>query len=176
MAPVEESIRRLTQLSDELNTSTDSLNETFEMIGKRLASAEAGVEDWLPGLVAIRVQKNFEAEPKETEHHIGWQIGFARVNRKWQLCSRNVMIEYWSPPAGPGRFEALNGDHLEEGVDYRIVEAGAMPLINANRQVRIAAAEGLEALVDRLISRVGQQLDTIGRLRAVAIEESDDGE
>jgi len=130
---LDQALQRLAQRAAALNAATNDVNSLLEAIQIRLSELHAGVDGWLPKILAL------DAETQEA-----WQIGYGKVSGKWQLVTRQVIVE--APNVTP--------------------TAAPVPLIGgAPRRVRVEALTAIESLILYLADKAEAAVGVINETR-----------
>jgi hypothetical protein len=129
---LQDSLRELAEASAELNTEADAVNEKIEAVEAAIKEAQPGITFW-SGIDVLQEESTDEnAEPII----VAWELGYGREGFGWSLMCRTSTCRASDVQEGPWE----NGP--------------GRPLMEASRQVRIAAAPHLGDFVDKLTAEV----------------------
>jgi len=142
MAPNE--LSELAPLAENLNAKSKEVNETLTLVNDKLAALNVGLAVWL-------------GPWKEDLHQ--HQIGYDKVEEKWQLVTRNCDGEEVDGPCGIEEWVAVAGSY-----------GFAKSILQAPRSVRIETLELLPVIIDRLKAKIKENIDTIERAKKIAAE------
>ena len=144
MVPINDSLSELSDLSKQLNTETDALNDVIEAVEARLAKMQVGVSVWDDTLLDKSVESTCApGGSNRVGIAYGYVIGYVKLADGWRIASKAVKEV-------SGFYE---GDSECPYADLED-ESAPTPLLKAPRHVRVEAAGQLEALIVLLKRRV----------------------
>jgi hypothetical protein len=136
MVDIEKSLADFSAAAKRLNQKSNNINELIGQVEKRLAAAQPGIE-FSPGWQLGECETGFARE-----------LSYGESGDRWQflVCLyRTYEIDDW-------------GKRVE--LEDRVVEE-TIPLLQANRGVRIEALKVLPTFVDRYRARLEEMVATI---------------
>jgi len=148
-------LAELSRLAEQLNKQSDNLNTYVESLNKQLAAMNIGLEFYMdyPPLVTTGKRLDNRTSPP-TKYEENTYLGWDKLHDKWELTVKEVTTEYqW------------NDDVREE---ERIDSEVYTPLLKATREVRLAAADHFDDLVETLKMHVKGKLQQLKRAEEVA--------
>jgi hypothetical protein len=141
MSPNE--LQELQTVAEALNAESSEINTTIAALNAKLAAMTIGQVVWL--------------SPDE-DHY---QIGFAKVEEKWQLAVRWCKEIKWVPDDDRdynyGEYETV------PGTGYNVT-----PLLQASRELRIRALRYMPSLIDNLKYETKKSLDAARAAKKLA--------
>jgi hypothetical protein len=146
-ADLSQSLAVFESAAQRLNQASDSLNDILSTMEKRLATANAGIEAW--GGRAL-TSSDAEGSVRGQTEWVEQRLGFAKLNGKWCLAVKGLRIV-------TGFFE---GDTSMPYQNEYVADEPS-PLLNAARDVRIAALRELPNLIAALTDRARAAAETI---------------
>lgn len=142
---------RFTSASARLNAESDSVNAIILDVEQRLVAANPGAECWLDSaLTASDHERSARGETTWTVH----LLGFSKVDGEWCIAvkPRTYVTGFFEgDTACPYRDEFVAGD--------------TVPLLNASRDLRIAALSLLPELIESLAEIVEHYNRTISETK-----------
>jgi hypothetical protein len=150
-------ISDLAPLAKKVNQKTDRINRTITALNEKLGKLNLGIEVWLDN--DSDFDKPLEAEPWSDEGSMRTRslsyLGYCRLGDKWQLAVKEVDEEHT----------------VFEGEDcYEEVNPSYIPLLQASRNIRLAALEKIPRLLDRLKDAGESVLETVEAAEKLAEE------
>ena len=149
-------ISDLAPLAKKVNTKTDQINRTISSINEKLAKLNLGIEAWLDG----NLRDALDCSPWSDEGTMRVRsisyLGYDRIDGKWQLAVKEVTEEYTVDEDGDEEFDKVNPEY----------EA----LLQASRNLRLAALPRIPRLLDELKSRGKELLETVESAETLAEE------
>lgn len=140
-------IVELSHLAKQLNSQTDTLNNSIKELNRQLAALNIGIEYWLAeALEKTGLQQDPSYSPAR-KYEIETFLGYDKISDQWQLAIKEVTIEY----------EWDREDELERPVK----ELDYTALLNASRDVRLRAVEHFDELINGLKVHIGKKLQRI---------------
>ena len=146
MSPNE--VSELASVAEALNTESNEVNTIIANLNAKVAALNIGIEEWL----------------YPEEDHI--QIGWAKVDDKWQLSTRyceKIRLVTEPDPSGIGQ----TNEHFEPepGTEYTVAS-----LLQASREVRLRALGHIQALIEKLHNAAKASVEKIREAKALAAE------
>lgn len=141
--------KALAKLSDELNKASDRYTEELKSIEAKLQGLKLGLECFLnvSSEVSDWQTRYTETDIKE-RYYTDLRLGFGRHRNEWRLLVRE--------------FETTGDPQREE--TWSEVQVDQRPLLDEARDVRIAAAEHLPILLDRLEKEGQGKLESLKKV------------
>ena len=131
-------LNELAPLAQELNAASDRFTKDLRAIESELVKFNLGVEVTL-GYSLDGPELPDDAGPNDcAENHY---LGFGRHGRRWTLLARLI------------RKTVSDDEYLEE-----------VPLLEAPRDLRIAAAEQIDALLDLIAKEARKKIDSLNKV------------
>jgi hypothetical protein len=133
-----------------LNKKSEQINARIRELSEQLDAMDIGIEVWLE--TYLHTGDYFTPERDEDSdgpvngetirYYLAEQLGFAKVEDKWQLAVRTATIEDFCDPT--------DGSESTRLIDPNNVR----PLLKAARNLRIASVGLLDALTDEILRRM----------------------
>lgn len=151
-------INKLEELAARLNQESDSINETIKAIQEKINSLNPGLEVWLDNdgfsadaLAISNPEKNQDGNIVLRKTY----LGYSKLNNKWALAIKvEDVVEFW--------------DQDMQQNDTRIEDTEYSHLLEASRQIRIAALEKMQKLINTIADRAEGSSETIEKAKKVA--------
>jgi hypothetical protein len=143
MSPNE--LSELAPLAENLNAKSNEVNETLQLVNKKLSAMNAGVAVWIG--------------PWEEDSDNSYQIGYVKVDDIWQLATRTCDGVQGQDGMGYPSWDAVPGTF-----------GPAKPLLQASRDVRIEALAVLSQLLAEIKSEITAKLALIEQGKKIAAE------
>lgn len=135
---IDDALKKLTSRAAALNAASDEMNTLLGQIEDRIRESEANVSVWIMPLLNVTLADYDGVTVQE-----GWQLGYAKLNQKWQIAAR---------PAVDDNVEVqATGDEV--------------PLNSAPRVVRAEAMHRLEDLIHALAARVDAFVESVAEAK-----------
>jgi hypothetical protein len=136
---------RLTQLSEQLNATSDSITEALKRIEAKLAALRLGVAVWLDTpLKTDRLTDRDTGDPNET---VTTRLGYTKIKGTWHLAIINDL-----------HFVTTGDDTNDE----------PQALLQANREDRIEALKRMPELIEAIEARAKKELHKLESALALA--------
>lgn len=145
-------ISDLTPIAKQINDKSNAINKTISTINEKLARLNFGIEAWLDkpwSALSSSTRDQGKARIRDVSY-----LGYDRLGDKWQLAIKHVEEEITLDEDGDECIEQLNPEYV--------------PLLQASRDLRLAALKKLPELLDDLKSRGQNILDTIADAEKLA--------
>ena len=123
MPPIED----LSDLASKVNAASDKAHQLLKSAEERLREMNLGVEAFAPRILARRTNHDYDERGYEEEDDLGW----VKYVGEWQLVIRRQIYRT-----------------IEE--DPELMSEKFIPVLEASRELRIAALESLEPLVAQM--------------------------
>lgn len=135
----------LSQLAPELNRATDLYTAELKEIEEQLNKLKLGIEIELDAW--IQKGNSYTKEDERGEplgvFHSAWTLGYGKYGRAWCLVVREY--EVWTG----------NNEHTQESI---------VPLLEASRELRLAAAENIPGLLKEIEVQVKKKIETLAKV------------
>jgi len=145
-------ISDLTPIAKQLNEKTDEINKTISTINEKLARLNFGIEVWLDNPWNA-LSSSTRDQGKTRVRDVSY-LGYDRLGDKWQLAIKDVEEEITLDENGDECVEQLNPEYVA--------------LLQASRDLRLAALKKLPELLDELKIRGQHILNTIADAEQLA--------
>lgn len=143
-----ERLTRLAPLAEKLNAATDAATENLKAIEAELEHLSIGLDVRLDEPLISRLLNEDEVE------ELGWQptgmaayensyLSYGRHGARWMFLVRRVVER-----------ETADGPWDEHGVNE-------FPLVGASRDLRMAAWEQIDELIDQIAAEAQRKLDSL---------------
>lgn len=141
-----DSIERLTEVSQKLNRESNDLNEIIAAVELKIVELGPGVTVWLEATTLDDAKKN---EDDSGEYFSFHELGFDKDDKEWGFFVRRV--KQYVDPTGD-RFE------FDEPVRLRA----------CSRAIRLAATRHFDALIERIAQECESLVASVRRAREKA--------
>jgi len=153
--------KKLEEVATLLNKQSDSLNKTLQKIQDKLNSLNVGLEAWASGWLSnesLAMEEDSRGNiitpfPGATSRARVVFCGYARTGRGWGLAIRPAVVYYDAELCYLGEH---NGD--------------PQPLLEAPRDIRIAALEHIPEVIGQLQEKAEQAIEAIEKAKVIADE------
>lgn len=145
-----DALSRLTPLAEQLNDESDALNATLEGVERRLAVLNVGLTVWLDKPLLREGEAPGRDNWGSTLRWSEVRIGFAKIRGSWKLAVKRVSFE-------AGFYEGDSDCAYQQSHDDGTPQA----LLEATRDVRVAALQQLPALVTEIADRAKEAIAAI---------------
>ena len=146
MSPNE--VSELASVAEALNAESNEVNTIIANLNTKLSALNIGIEGW--------------AYPEEDHIQIGW----AKVDDKWQLATRYCeKIRLVTEPDHSGIGQTKEHFEPEPGTEYTLA-----PLLQASREVRLRALGYMPTLIEELREEAKASVEKIREAKALAAE------
>ncbi len=153
MEKVRPRLKTLSQLAPQLNKATDLYMDELKEIEEELNKLNLGTEIELDKWVQTGNPKSEYTDDGEPTgvFFSAWTLGYGKHRRSdWCLLIR----EYQVPQTPPGT----------RPIPTEIIEEDATPLLEASRDLRIAAADKIPELLKKIEEAVKGKIETLGKV------------
>ena len=146
----------LTKLSIAINQKSNEVNQILQDLEKKLLTMNLGVEAWVPNFPLASVQEtvteeNSYGDEYERLYSREEVLGFGLHGARYMLLVKEM--HYSAQPAMGNE-------------DWRLDREGRpRPLLQASRELRIAALERIERLIDALLAEAQKIISAIEKGR-----------
>ena len=137
-------IQKLVPLAQTLNRESDDINATITALNQKISALKLGIETWV-GPFAEDADKI--------------QIGFAKIETGWELCTR----ECWLKDDNPD-------DDFDEEDETLYRFGAANPLLRATRNQRIDGLEVVPRILDEMHKKAEKNIETIRRAKKMVAD------
>ncbi len=135
----------LTGLSKNLNRQSNQVNDLLKEFEQKLYALNLGVEEWAYDDPLATTPTNFYDGEKDREYRESYDVvlGWGRMGERYGLLIQSVTYRW------------------EQDEWVMINEGPRTPLLQASREVRIAALEKVDSLIKALTERVKRVVESI---------------
>lgn len=139
---------RLDGLAERLNSESNALNSTIELVESRLVALNVGLPVWLDHSLLNEEEPPGADKWGRTQKSVRLRLGFAKINGAWRLATSRVHVESGYYEGGSDGYEDSYTDDVQ-------------PLSAASREVRVLALEKLPDVVTALADRADLAIKAI---------------
>lgn len=141
MPALKDALSNLSNIAQQLNEESDSVNELIATVEGAINQANPGIEVWLDRWEYDRLEPEYYTDPQALKDlRTFWIIGYGSVEGGWRIIARQEE-------------EDINdADAVSRLCDH------ARPLASCARSLRVGAAPLLERLVERITERAKEML------------------
>ncbi len=146
----------LAPLAQKVNKQSDQINRTISSIHEKLAKLNLGIEVWLDDNLRNALECSAWSDEASMRVRTISYLGYDRFDGKWQLVVKEVNEEYTVDELGEEQVEVVNPEYT--------------PLLQASRNLRLAALPKIPLLLDELKWKGKELLDTVKHAEKFAEE------
>lgn len=157
MSELDKRIARLRTMAEKLNEASDTASVVINDYEAKLEATGIGLEFWLEEILdREHIRKGTVSSQRfPADLYRGYQAGFGRVGKQWQLAYRPVEETEW--------LEYFPSDEPEGGaveITCRRIESDgpAQPLANAPRSIRVQSVPLVDKIVEGLLRKASSLL------------------
>jgi exonuclease VII small subunit len=153
--PSQKKMEKLAATAKRLNQASDELNEVIESFEDQLQTAGVGLSYWFGddelGLEQawLLAKGPVETNEQQEEEQAGHQLGYTKVDGKWKLAVRPVLVQAKVIPGSALTYYRLTPEGREIALSSapRLIRAEAAPLFGH-------LADALEAKMEAFIQGI----------------------